>query len=70
MSSRRQQISIQERLSQELEDIGGDRFKDSGFEGEKPTAKPGSKARARGSLGIPAFKKLAKRIWKSQPKAS
>lgn len=42
MSSRRQQISIPERLRQELEDIGGDPLKDSGFEGEKPAVKPGT----------------------------
>jgi hypothetical protein len=30
-------------------------------------AKPGSKARERGALGVPAFRKLAKCIWKSAP---
>jgi hypothetical protein len=30
-------------------------------------AKPGSKARERGALGVPAFRKIAKCIWKCAP---
>jgi hypothetical protein len=31
--------------------------------------KPGSKARARGSLGVPAFKRIAKKVWPSDSAA-
>jgi hypothetical protein len=36
------------------------------FEGVKALLeKPGSKARERGALGVPAFKRIAKRVWTS-----
>lgn len=35
---------------------------------EKRLALPGSKARARGSLGVPEFKKLARQVWPTERK--
>jgi hypothetical protein len=31
--------------------------------------KPGSNARARGALGVPAFKKIARRVWPDAARA-